>query len=146
MLEFSCHANQGGRFLEVSEYHSGNQRGSIRVPEGRRGAGWLVFEFQVRKSFLGETKQLPLAHAPPRQANDAGVGVEEKLARNHAKRRRFRKAQYSRSTKSAPYLIPSVTSHNSTGFYSKTQVRMVENEPRPTWTQLFVWKPISKTL
>jgi hypothetical protein len=92
MLEFSCHANRGGRFVEVSEYHGGNQRGSIRVPEGRRGAGWSVFEFQVRKSFLGETKQPPLAHAPPRQGNDAGVGVEEKWAGNHAKRRRFRKA------------------------------------------------------
>ena len=40
--------------MEVTEYHSRAHRGSIRIPEGRKGAGWLVFEFQVRKFFLGE--------------------------------------------------------------------------------------------
>ena len=45
ILEFSCYANRGGRFVEVSEYHGGNQRGSKQVLEGRRGAGWSVFEF-----------------------------------------------------------------------------------------------------
>jgi hypothetical protein len=40
--------------VEVSEYHSGAHRGSIRIQEGRRGAGWSLFEFQVRKFFLNE--------------------------------------------------------------------------------------------
>ena len=72
--------------------------------------------------------------------------MEKKWPGNHAKCRRFRKARYLQSTKSAPYLILPVTFHNSTGFYSKTRVRMAENEPRPTRTQWFVWKPISKTI
>ena len=47
--------------MEVTEYHSGTHRGSIRIPEGRRGAGWSVFEFQVRKHFLGEIMKFPAA-------------------------------------------------------------------------------------
>jgi hypothetical protein len=54
VLEFSCLANRGGRFVEITEYHSGTHRGSIRIPEGRKGAGWSVFEFQVCKCFLGD--------------------------------------------------------------------------------------------
>ena len=40
--------------MEVIEYHSGAHRGSIRIPKGRWGAGWFLFEFQVRKFFLNE--------------------------------------------------------------------------------------------
>ena len=40
--------------MEVIEYHSGAHRGNIRIPKGRRGAGWFLFEFQVRKFFLNE--------------------------------------------------------------------------------------------
>jgi hypothetical protein len=35
VLELSCLSNRGGRFMEVSKYHSGAHRGSIRIPEGR---------------------------------------------------------------------------------------------------------------
>ena len=45
VIKISCLSNRGGRFLEVSEYHSGAHRGSIRIPEGRRGAGFSLFEF-----------------------------------------------------------------------------------------------------
>ena len=54
IIEFSCLSNRGGRFVEVLEYHSGAHPGSIRIPEGRRSSGWLLFEFQVRKFFLNE--------------------------------------------------------------------------------------------
>ncbi|GMY20918.1 kinesin-like protein kin-4c, partial [Fagus crenata] len=57
VLKFSCLANRGGRFVEISEYHSGTHRGSIRIPEGRKGARWSVFEFQIRKCFLGEIQK-----------------------------------------------------------------------------------------
>ena len=33
-LELSCLSNRGGRFVEISEYHGGAQRGHLRVPEG----------------------------------------------------------------------------------------------------------------
>ena len=65
VLEVSCLVNRGGRYVEVSEYHSGIQRGSVRIPEGRRGAGWLVFECQVRKYFLGEITQVPAIQVKP---------------------------------------------------------------------------------
>ena len=45
ILEFNCLANHGGRFVEITEYHSGTHRGSIKIPEGRRDAGWSLFEF-----------------------------------------------------------------------------------------------------
>jgi hypothetical protein len=59
--------------VEVTEYHSGTHRGSIRIPEGRRGAGWSVFEFQVRKFFLGEImkSRQPIGHQKRR--SDEGV-------------------------------------------------------------------------
>jgi hypothetical protein len=70
IMEFSCLANRGGRFVEITEYHSGTHRGSIRVPEGRRGAGWSLFEFQVRKFFLGEITKSPAAQEPQKQNSD----------------------------------------------------------------------------
>jgi hypothetical protein len=98
MLELSCHANRGGRFVEVSEYHSGTQQGCIRVPEGRRGAGWSVFKFQSRKYFLGETRHTPATQVFPRQTHDAGVVAGGTRNANHAPRRQKRKARNTRST------------------------------------------------
>ena len=40
--------------MKVSEYHNSSHRGSIRILEGKRGAAWSLFEFQVRKFFLNE--------------------------------------------------------------------------------------------
>ena len=63
VLEFSCLANRGGRIVEITEYHSGTHQGCIRIPEGRKGAGWSVFEFQVRKCFLGDTQKFTATQA-----------------------------------------------------------------------------------
>uniref|UniRef100_A0A2N9IJZ1 Reverse transcriptase domain-containing protein n=1 Tax=Fagus sylvatica TaxID=28930 RepID=A0A2N9IJZ1_FAGSY len=73
VIELSCLANRGGRYVEISEYHSGTHRGSVRIPEGRRGAGWSLFEFQVRKFFLGEITPALVTQALPSQNRDAGV-------------------------------------------------------------------------
>ena len=72
VLEVSCLSNRGGRFLDISEYHSGAHRGNIRLPEGRRGAGWSLFEFQVRKYFLCEVV------VPKHREEPLGV-AEEKI-------------------------------------------------------------------
>jgi hypothetical protein len=74
-LEFSCLSNRGGQFVEVSEYHSGALRGSIRIPEGRRGAGWSLFEFQVRKYFLNEITAYEPASKVQSRASDEGVAA-----------------------------------------------------------------------
>uniref|UniRef100_A0A2N9HPF7 Endonuclease/exonuclease/phosphatase domain-containing protein n=1 Tax=Fagus sylvatica TaxID=28930 RepID=A0A2N9HPF7_FAGSY len=146
MLELSCHANRGGRFVEVSEYHSGNQQGCIRVPEGRRGAGWSVFEFQSRKYFLGEMRHTPATQAFPRQTHDAGVAAGGKRNTNQNQRCQKRKSRKSRSTKSAPYLFPSATFHKSTEYNPKNRVKMAIHEPRPTRSYQFEWRPKSKSI
>ena len=51
-LEFSCLSNRGGRFVELSEYHVGSQRGNLRIPEGQKGAGWAQFGSELRQYFL----------------------------------------------------------------------------------------------
>jgi hypothetical protein len=38
-LELSCMKNKGGRYVELSDYHSGSQQGNIRIPEGRLAKG-----------------------------------------------------------------------------------------------------------
>ena len=60
-LEVSCLKNKGGRFLEVADYHSGAQRGSIRIPEGSRGKGWAKLVQGLWSFFLG--RDAPLGKA-----------------------------------------------------------------------------------
>jgi hypothetical protein len=57
-LELSSPSNQGGRFIEISDYHSGSQRGGGRVPKGSQGTGWSLFVNELRQFFLhvGDTR------------------------------------------------------------------------------------------
>ena len=73
--EFSCLSNRGGRFMEVSEYHNGALCGSIRIPKGRRGVGWSLFEFQVRKYFLNEITAYESVSKVQTRAFDEGVAA-----------------------------------------------------------------------
>jgi hypothetical protein len=146
VIEFSCLANRGGRYVEVSEYHSGTQRGSVRIPEGRRGAGWSLFEFQVRKFFLGEITPALVAQALPSQNRDAGVAAVGLRGPEQASRQPFRQARKSRSTKSAPDTKPTVTLPKSRDQIFKYPGYISKNEPRPTRTTHFVWRPVSKTI
>ncbi len=142
VLEFSCLANRGGRFVEITEYHSGTHRGSIRIPEGRKGAGWSVFEFQVRKCFLGATQNPSTVPAISRRDSDDGeAAVRAGPSRKEVKRREW-KSRKSRRTKSAPDLQPSITLLNLRDEISKLAL----NEPRPTRQTHFKWKPNSRTL
>ena len=121
---------------------------NVAAYEFQRGdeglGGWYSSSRYANRSWVKQATTAGPCSSETSQRCWGGGGRE--AGRKSSQARRFRKARYSRSTKSAPYLIPSVTSHNSMGFYSKTRVRMAENEPRPTRTQLFVWKPISKTI
>jgi hypothetical protein len=141
-LEFSCLANRGGRFVEITEYHSGTHRGSIRIPEGRKGAGWSVFEFQVRKCFLGETQKLSAIPTSSGRISDDGVTAERDGTSRNKEMKWSWKSRKSRRTKSAPDLIPSVMSRNLRNENSK----LVLQEPRPTRSFHFEWKPKSRTL
>jgi hypothetical protein len=163
MLEISCHANRGGRFVEVSEYHSGNQQGCIRVPEGRRGAGWSVFEFQSRKYFLCETRHTPATQAFPRQTHDTGMTAGGTRNTNQDPRRQKRKPRKSRSTKSsgisgssrdsralgqsiAPITPTDVWRKKCLDSNLKSWVLMNPEAPRPTRKTRFNWNPSAKTI
>jgi hypothetical protein len=41
--------NKNGRFLEVSSFGLGGQKGFIVIPEGRGGWGWIKFSDELRK-------------------------------------------------------------------------------------------------
>uniref|UniRef100_A0A2N9H3D8 Reverse transcriptase domain-containing protein n=1 Tax=Fagus sylvatica TaxID=28930 RepID=A0A2N9H3D8_FAGSY len=130
VLEFSCLANSGGRFVEITEYHSGTHRGSIRIPEGRKGAGWSVFEFQIRKSFLGESQQLSAVPASSGRVSVDGVTAE----RAGSSRTKSRKSR----TKSVSDSIPSVMENGKS--------KLAINESRPIRAFHFEWKLKSRTL
>uniref|UniRef100_A0A2N9IZD1 Reverse transcriptase domain-containing protein n=1 Tax=Fagus sylvatica TaxID=28930 RepID=A0A2N9IZD1_FAGSY len=130
VLEFSCLANSGGRFVEITEYHSGTHRGSIRIPEGRKGAGWSVFEFQIRKSFLGESQQLSAVPASSGRVSVDGVTAE----RAGSSRTKSRKSR----TKSVSDSIPSVMENGKS--------KLALNESRPIRAFHFEWKLKSRTL
>jgi hypothetical protein len=51
-LEVSGLKNNRECFLEISEFHSSRQRGSVRILEGRWGFGWATFENNLRNFFL----------------------------------------------------------------------------------------------
>ncbi len=140
VLELSCLSNRGGRFLDILEYHSEAYRGSIRLPEGRRGAGWSLFEFQVCKYFLCEIVLPEQRVESPRMTEEKlpAVGIsgirnaswnQNQQGRNS---RPFRKNARSEHQPSKP-----VKEKRE----SRTRADMAINSSRPTRLSHFVWKP-----
>jgi hypothetical protein len=149
VLGFSVLANRGGRYMEVSEYHSGTHRGSIRIPEGRKGAGWSVFEFQVRKYFLGEITPAPEIQGSMNREHEGGKAAVGLRFSGQDWRRPIRKPRRSRNSHNvdmAPEMESPVTLQKSRGRLSKSRIIWANREPRPTRTVNFVWRPISKTI
>jgi hypothetical protein len=147
VLEISCLSNRGGRFLDISEYHSGARRGSIRLPEGRRGAGWSLFEFQVRKFFLCEIV-IPEQHvAPPRMTAEKPPVVEPHGKRNAqwVQTRQQRKPRNNNPTRSA-ILPKSVMIPEKENSESRVPAAKKSITPRPTRSTKFEWKPKSRTI
>uniref|UniRef100_A0A2N9IPZ1 Uncharacterized protein n=1 Tax=Fagus sylvatica TaxID=28930 RepID=A0A2N9IPZ1_FAGSY len=70
VIEISCLSNHGGRFLDVSEYHSGTHQGNIRIHDGWRGARWLLFEFQVKPR---APRELLLSQRPESPSSKEGA-------------------------------------------------------------------------
>jgi hypothetical protein len=138
VIEISCLSNHGGRFLEVSEYHSSAHQGSIRIPEGRRGAGWSLFEFQVCKFFLREI-------VVPEHVQAAGFH-----AVRNGKMHQSRNSRKSRVIMDRERFAPkqSITNTNRVigGRDSRSRIILAKKEPRPPRAFHFVWKPKAKTL
>ena len=147
----SCLSNRGGRFVEISEYHGGAQRGQVRVPEGHRGAGWLRFEDRVHQYFLAKTE--------PRVAAPLGIGsvglspATELGLRMNRNGRDLNPQKESRSSQvrfdSATFARRSSrralqSEVNKQG--GNSRVLMAESEPRPTRKWVFKWDPYPNML
>ena len=150
VIEFSCLSNRSGRFMEVTEYHSGAHRGSIHIPEGRCGAGWSLFEFQVHKFFLGEIvvpAQFPVSQQPIVEVRRPAVGLMED---SNGAKRHFWNSQKSRKIKENERYVPNIpitdTNRELGKSKSRSFIHMAKTEPRPTRSFHFEWRPKSKTL
>ena len=131
-LEFSCLSNRGGRFVELSEYHRGTQRGSIRIPEGRRGEGWALLMTEIQKYYLEtESGKVP----PKRDGKSRGrraTTPESQSSRNgrmlHNESRPLRRGDL--------HLAPKIQLRESRDLSHlkgvKDQVILSITEPRPT--------------
>jgi hypothetical protein len=149
VLELSCLSNRGGRFLDISEYHSGAQRGSIRLPEGRQGVGWSLFEFQVRKHFLCEIVIPEHRAEAPRMMEEKPPAVEitgiRNISWNHNHQGRNSR-WFRKNTRSAPKPSITVTSQPKEKRESRPRMDMAIKTPRPTRISQFEWKPKSRAL
>jgi hypothetical protein len=127
-LELSCLHNKNGRFVEISEYHGGAQRGRIRVPEGFRGTGWDLFIKELDSFFLGKAAPAKKDVGKPRNGS-ANLNLEL------------------RDTRDFNQSVGSSNPVNSAGMTSiLPRVKMVPNAPRPTRHFNFNWEPFPSTL
>uniref|UniRef100_A0A2N9HG92 Endonuclease/exonuclease/phosphatase domain-containing protein n=1 Tax=Fagus sylvatica TaxID=28930 RepID=A0A2N9HG92_FAGSY len=132
-LELSCLSNRGGRYLELCDYHSGSQQGGVRVPEGKHGAGWTLFDRELRSYFLGE--------------KFAGAATDRV---DHGQRgNRFTRKQNSRDFRnhredfSGENLLKIVNASDSS---RNARDMLSKEELRPTREFKFHWAPKIKTL
>uniref|UniRef100_A0A2N9IL89 Reverse transcriptase zinc-binding domain-containing protein n=1 Tax=Fagus sylvatica TaxID=28930 RepID=A0A2N9IL89_FAGSY len=136
-LEFSCLSNRGGRFVELSEYHGGTQRGSIRIPEGRHGERWALFVTDTHKYYL-ETES---GKVLPKRERKTPV-AKTQLNRNGKISRPLRKENRQ--------LAPKIQQRRSRDLGDiigvNDRVTLSTTEPRPTHFFKFQWHLGPKTL
>jgi hypothetical protein len=148
-LELSCLSNRGGRFVELVEYHGGAQRGNLRIPEGRRGVGWVKFESELRRYFL--TK---IDASPPQPSSGDGqvITVKGSVQGNRNRNRRNGRKSNSQSsmerrdTRGGDYganSAPKIRSRELRQWSMETKVKprvtLTQTEPRPTRKCDFKW-------
>ena len=144
-LEVSCLKNKGGRYLEIAEYHSGGQKGSIRIPEGSRATGWKKLTDEMWSFFLGrEEKNRKQGNIPAGGAaskgNTAAVGNSGSSGTSRDSRALGKWVAPFTPTED---LKKTCTNSN---LNSKSRVLMNPDAPRPTRFTNFTWNPASKTL
>uniref|UniRef100_A0A2N9FLS3 Reverse transcriptase domain-containing protein n=1 Tax=Fagus sylvatica TaxID=28930 RepID=A0A2N9FLS3_FAGSY len=114
--------------LKSQSFTVGLQQGRIRVPEGRRGTGWALFEKELRRYFLNEKpsqmgssavgrQRLDGDHINPGRKRDLGKGIDNGYGSTGEENNR-----------------PKLWAH------------LMADAPRPTRRYDFVWKPRYKTL
>uniref|UniRef100_A0A2N9GX79 Reverse transcriptase domain-containing protein n=1 Tax=Fagus sylvatica TaxID=28930 RepID=A0A2N9GX79_FAGSY len=73
-------ANANGKFLEVSEYHSGSRQGALRIPAGETKSGWVDFG-QLCKTFWDPNHQTTAATNGGNQRRVVNVDMGTRMAR-----------------------------------------------------------------
>jgi hypothetical protein len=142
ILEVSCLTNKGGRFLEVADYHGGAQRGSLRIPEGSRGSGWIKLAMELGSFFLGQNEKKPVLTESVviTPVGDVPLRVEKGKSVFLGS---------SRDPRAPDLMTAPITPSIKVGDKfpnSNTRVRMDPTAPRPTRRFGFIWKPKSNTL
>ena len=145
-LEFSCLSNRGGRFVELSEYHGGAQRCSIRIPEGRRGDGWALFVTELQKYYL-ETES---SKAPPKREGDFRGGRMTASESHPFRNGRISHNELRLLRREDPWLAPKIQLRDFRDLGNLKRVNdrvMLSNtEPRPTRSFNFKWRVGQKTI
>ena len=145
-LEFSVLLNRGGRFVELSEYHGGSQRGSIRIPEGRQGRGWAMFVAEVRKYYLEKVENAerqPQRERKTRVVSTVAPGAHvERNGRNSNSTEKSRKSwgREFRSEQLAHKIQPHESRVAFNGRGVNSRVPISTTEPRPTRVTQFKWR------
>jgi hypothetical protein len=142
ILEVSCLTNKGGRFLEVADYHGGAQRGSLRIPEGSRGSGWIKLAMELGSFFLGQNEKKPVQTEPVEVTPAGGASSRNGKGKSIV-------LGSSRDPRAPDFMAAPITPSVTVGINfpnSNTRVRMDPEAPRPTRKFGFIWKPKSQTL
>lgn len=135
-LDVSGLTNRGGYFLDIADYHGGSQKGGIWIPEGKRGEGWVRFDGEIHRFFLGKGRSPvdgPKSIGDEWRRFQVGMGNSKIAVTNHSR-------DMCGISQSEPDLPPF---HIST---ASQRILMHTNAIRPTWVTRFVWKPNPKSI
>ena len=140
-LEVSGMKNDRGCYIEISEFHSGSQQGGIRVPEGRRGAGWAFFERELRRYFLS-------GNSSPTAVSSMGRTLPKKLGDRKISGRKhdLGKSIACEIAGGNRDLGKGLDSGYVSKWVEKHRFPLVADAPRPTRRCDFIWKSLNKTL
>jgi hypothetical protein len=144
-LEVSCLMNKGGRFLEIAEYHGGAQKGSLRVPEGPQGTGWLKLALEIGSFFLGK-KEVKLAPTKPMVAAPAGGALTRTVKAMNGKSGVPGSSRDSRASHISVAPITQRINLRDNCSNLNPSIPMNPDAPRPTRRFVFEWKPKKYTL
>ena len=141
ILEVSCLKNKGGRFLEIVDYHSRAQRGSVRIPEGSKSAGWQKLASEIWSFFLGREGK---SDAPMFIPVGGGPGKGEKYDYGKSRFLGSSRDPRKRINEIAPIKQSAIT--NDSCAISNARIVLDPESPRPTRKSNFNWNPTKNTL
>ena len=127
--------------MELVEYHGGSQRGNLRIPEGRRGVGWVKFESELRRYFLTKIDSSSVPSAGDGQAGmvrRSALGIRNQVRCND-RNSNFHSTMETRDPRGgdksmnlAPRFQPRESCQKILEKEVNPRVQMSTSEPRPT--------------